>query len=64
MYVVKDLHEPLLGRPATEALNLVQRVQAMKTESQSASVHVRELHPKLFSGLGRIVRDLHHSSEG
>ena len=52
VYVVKDLHEPLLGRPAIEALNLVQRVQAVKTESQSASV--REMHPKLFSGLGRM----------
>ena len=30
IYVVKDLHKPLLGRPAIEALELVARVNAIQ----------------------------------
>jgi predicted aspartyl protease len=45
VYVVDKLQKPLLGRPALEALQLVQRVQAVKTEH---STDYKSTHPKLW----------------
>ena len=50
VYVVKNLQEPLLGRPAIEVLHLIQRLESV----QSTSVNYREVYPKLYSGLGRM----------
>ena len=50
VYVVKNLHEPMLGRPTIEALHLIQRVESV----QSTSINYREVYPKLYSGLGRM----------
>ena len=51
VYVVKNLQEPLLGRPAIEALRLIQRVESV----QSTSINYREVYTKLYSGLGRMM---------
>ena len=49
IYVVKDLHTSLLGRPAIEALNLIVRVDAVDTGEKYKAAF-----PKLFEGLGSI----------
>ena len=46
--MVKDLHKPLLGRPAIEALELVARVGAIQEK------HPQQLLPELFYGLGKL----------
>ena len=50
IYVVKDLHTALLGRPAIEQLQLVCRVDSITMES------VKQQYPKLCSGLGLVRR--------
>ncbi len=50
IYVVKDLHTALLGRPAIEQLQLVSRVDSITMES------VKQQYPKLCSGLGLVRR--------
>ena len=52
VYAVKKLNRSLLGRPAIEALGLVQRVNAVQTETDV----VKEF-PKLFGGLGRLEEE-------
>ena len=52
VYTVKKLNHPLLGCPAIEALDLVQRVNAVQTETDV----VREF-PKLLGGLGRLEEE-------
>jgi hypothetical protein len=47
MYVVKRLHEQLLGRPAIKALGLVMRTHAVTTQSQRP----HDEFPMLFKGL-------------
>ena len=49
IYVVKDLHKPLLGRPAIEALGLVARVGEVQQEQNP-----EQLFPGLFTGLGKL----------
>lgn len=48
IYVMKDLHTALLGRPAIEQLRLVCRVDSITMES------VKQRCPKLCSGLGLV----------
>ena len=50
IYVVKDLHTALLGRPAIEQLQLVCRVDNVTMES------VKQQYPKLCEGLGLVKR--------
>ena len=50
IYVVKDLHTALLGRPAIEKLQLVCRVDGITMES------LKQQYPKLCSGLGLVQR--------
>lgn len=52
VYVVKKLSRCLLGLPAIEALGLVQRVNAVQTETD-----VVKQFPKLFGGLGRLKEE-------
>lgn len=52
MYAVKKLNHFLLGRPATEDLGLVQRVNAVQTETD-----VVKKFPKLFGGIGRLEEE-------
>ena len=47
--MVKDLHKPLLGRPAIEALGLVARVGELQQEQNP-----EQLFPGLFTGLGKL----------
>ena len=49
VYVVDQLHKPLLGRPAIEALGLLARIRSVREETNPA-----ESFPKLFEGLGRM----------
>ena len=47
LYVAEDLHRPLLGRPAIESLQLVQRVRGVQTGKLDPV-------PSLFQGLGKL----------
>ena len=49
LYVVGDLKEPLSGRPATEALKLIERVNYVDKENK-----YKQEFPDLFTGLGRM----------
>ena len=49
VYVVDQLHKPLLGRPAIEALGLLARIRSVREETSQA-----ERFPQLFEGLGRM----------
>lgn len=48
LYVVRDLHTPLLGRPAITKLELVARLDSIDTQT------LKETYPSLCSGLGRV----------
>ena len=48
LYVVRGLQKPLLGRPAIQALNLLQRINAV-----SSSVDPKKEYPELWQGLGK-----------
>ena len=50
LYVAEGLHKPLLGRPAIESLQLVQRVR----EVQSGKLNPIQQFPSLFNGLGKL----------
>ena len=52
VYVVRMLNRPLLGRPAIEALGLVQRVNAVQTKTD-----LMKQFPKLFEGLGKLEEE-------
>jgi hypothetical protein len=53
IYIVSGLFEPLLGRPAIEALHLVERVNQVDASVQPAeSSKIRQQYPRLFTGLG------------
>ena len=49
VYVADELHKPLLGRPAIEALGLLARIRNVKQEKTPV-----ERFPQVFQGLGRI----------
>ena len=54
VFVVKDLAKPLLGRPAIEALNLIQRTCIASIEQ---SLNPKQQFPSLFQGLGKLEGD-------
>ena len=49
LYVVSNLKEPLLGRPAIEALKLIERINSVDKENK-----YKQEFPELFVGLGRM----------
>ena len=53
IYVVKNLHKPLLGRPAIRDLNLLSRIDYIAEGGQS----VLDQFPKVFNNLGIIKGD-------
>ena len=53
IYVVKNLHKPLLGRPAIRELNLLSRIDYIAKGGQS----VLDQFPKVFNKLGKIKGD-------
>ena len=54
MFVVGNLQEPLLGRPAIEALHLLERVNTLQSQGGSDQNNVKNEFPKLFKGLGKL----------
>lgn len=52
IYVIKDLERPLLGRRASENLNLINRVNSIAENNYKASIN--EKYPQLFTGLGKM----------
>ena len=53
IFVVKGLHQPLLGRPAIDKLRLVSRISSVGQADQTPAV----MFPKLFEGLGKLQGD-------
>ena len=53
MFVVRHLHRPLLGRPATESLGLIKRVGAVEMTKDTVEKQL----PGLFKGLGQLQGD-------
>ena len=51
LYVIKTLQESLLGRPAIEALHLLERVNSVVSPLDSG---IRKEFPELFTGLGKL----------
>ena len=49
IYVIKNLHKPLLGRPAIRGLNLLKRVDSVKKEQA-----VLDQFSGVFEGLGKL----------
>ena len=50
----------MLGRPAIDALNLVQKVDTIQSDESSVDEdEVKSAHPNLFKGLGELDGDLH-----
>ncbi|GFS22574.1 Pol polyprotein [Elysia marginata] len=55
IYVIQGLEQPLLGRPAIEALNLLQRINSVKATQES--VDFKKEFPELFTGLGKLQKE-------
>ena len=56
IYVVANLKEPLLGKPAIEALNLIQKVASIQSHLSYNGIkaEAKANHPRLFKGLGKL----------
>ena len=56
IYVVGNLKEPLLGKPAIEALNLIQKVARIQSDVSYNDIEAeaKANHPRLFKGLGEL----------
>ena len=55
IYIMENLKEPFLGRPAIEALNLVQKVETIHSDdSTRIEQEVETVYPNLFKGLGEL----------
>ena len=55
VYVVPDLHIPLLGRPAIQALELVKRVCSVEDKT----FDTQKAFPAVFQNLGKLQRPYH-----
>ena len=55
VYVVPDLHIPLLGRPAIQALELVKRVGFVEDKT----FDTQKAFPAVFQNLGKLQRPYH-----
>ncbi|CAC5408776.1 unnamed protein product [Mytilus coruscus] len=54
IYVVKGLSKPLLGRPAIQALGIIDKVNVSSVNASSeANNYYRGKYPKIFNGLGK-----------
>ena len=52
---MENLKEPLLGRPAINALNLVQKVDTIHCDdSRRIEQEVKKMYPNLLKGLGEL----------
>ena len=65
VYVIRGLHTSLLGRPAIQALHVLQRPQvnslsAMTTDNPGYKNNVISDYPQLFTGLGEMHGAPHH----
>ena len=58
IYVVKDLHQPLLGGPAIEALDLIKKncINAVNSEEKTDTEY-KQRYSKLFKGLGKMSNE-------
>ena len=58
IYVVKDLHQSLLGGPALEALDLIKKncVNAVNSEEKTDTEY-KQRYSKLFKGLGKMSNE-------
>ena len=56
IYVIANLKEPLLGKPAIEALNLIQKVASIQSDLSYNGIEAeaKANHPRLFKGLGEL----------
>ena len=54
LFIVGNLQEPLLGRPAIEAFHLLERVNTLQSQGGSDQNSVKNEFPKLFKGLGKL----------
>ena len=54
IYVLERLREPLLGRPAIQALQIFQRISALDVMSPKISNVFKKNFTELFTGLGRV----------
>ncbi|XP_046863284.1 uncharacterized protein K02A2.6-like [Xenia sp. Carnegie-2017] len=55
IYIVKNLKEPLLGRPAINALDLIVTVEAIQSNDASdMEEEIKVTYPNLFKGLGEL----------
>ncbi|XP_046855956.1 uncharacterized protein K02A2.6-like [Xenia sp. Carnegie-2017] len=55
IYIVKKLKEPLLGRPAINALDLIATVEAIQSNAASdMEEEIKAPYPNLFKGLGEL----------
>eukprot|EP00794_Sanderia_malayensis_P013315 gene13315-14688_t len=53
VYVVNDLKEPLLGRPAIEKFDRIKKINNVtQTKSDQLGEEIKRKYPKLFNGLG------------
>ncbi|HSF90706.1 MAG TPA: hypothetical protein VLA51_00730, partial [Paracoccaceae bacterium] len=50
IYVLRGIHQPLLGRDAIEALGIIKRIDALS--SSSSSTGLQQQYADLFTGLG------------
>ncbi|CAC5390627.1 unnamed protein product [Mytilus coruscus] len=61
IYVVKGLSKPLLGRPAIQALGIIDKVNVSSVNASSeANNYYRGKYPKIFNGLGKNEMDLYN----
>jgi hypothetical protein len=58
VYVLHDLHKPLLGRGAIEALGLVTRICVINDGE-----NFKQQYNDLFTGLGRCLRNVNYISK-
>ena len=56
IYVVGNLKEPLLGKPAIEALSLIQKVARIQSDVSYNDIEAeaKANHPRLLKGLGEL----------
>ena len=54
LFIVGNLQEPLLGRPAIEAFHLLERVNTLQSQGGSDQNSVKNEFPKLFKGFGKL----------
>ena len=57
LYIVQGLNEPLLGKPAIEALQLIVRVENVTEPDLYTKERVEQKFPSLFKGLGELKRE-------